>query len=147
MDVSSYLNAIIHNFNVDRLEMVFDVRNMGELMDPKQTSDYLQSIEKNVTFIPVGIKKEPVQRGRRFLYFVDLTESASDTECLTLNERVFSCPAADPKDVVKIRKRKQKAKSSTETSSAKRRPKKQSQKPKITKKLKQIALMSAQTSQ
>lgn len=137
MEVIDYLNANIQYFNVELLEMVFDVQNTGNMLDAKQTSDFLQSVEANVTLTPIAIKKEP--REMRFLYFVDLTES-SDTE-----GRFSSCGAfaANPDVVVKTgRKRKQRAKSSPGITSAKKRSKEKSTKPRVTKKLERIILMS-----
>lgn len=134
MEVIDYLNANIQHFNIDLLEYVFDVHHVGDMLTAKQTSEYLQSIEDNVILTPIVIKKEPVHRELRFLYFVDLTESSDDTE-----SRIPPCGtfvADDTEAIVKpARKRKQRAKRTTETTSAKKQSKlKKSQKPKVTKK-------------
>lgn len=142
MDVINYLNANIKHFNVDLLEYVFELQSMGSMLNAKDTSDFLHSVEENVTITPIVIKKEPVPRELQFLYFVDLTESSDDTEGRFPSRRQF---ATDSQTVTKTgRKRKQRAKErSSETSSAKKRSK--SQKPKVTKKLEQIILMSTQS--
>lgn len=121
MDVVDYLNANIHYFNVDYLELIFDVHNTGDLLDAKQTYEFLQSVEENVTLTPIVIKKEP--RKLKVLCFVDLTESSDDTEVRLPSRIPF---AADPEIVVETgRKRKQRVKRSSGQSSAKRRSKSQ----------------------
>lgn len=127
----SYLTKIIDDFNVERLEQAFDVQSMLFFIDPNQTRDYLKSIEFNVTFSPVIVKREPIDHDK-CVYFVDLTENGSDTE-----ERL-SAMATWPKSMaieskngpVKNKKRKEKSRrSSKDSSSAKRRSEKRSKEP------------------
>ena len=137
MDVVDYLNANIQYFNVDYLELMFDVQNTGDLLDARQTCDFLQSVEENVTFTPIVIKREPRPRKLKVLCFVDLTESSDDTE----GRLSF---AADPEVIVETgRKRKQRVKRSSGQSSAKKRSK--SQKSKVTKKLEQLILVPTES--
>lgn len=122
MEVIDYLNTNIQYFNVDHLELVFDVRNTGELLDARQTYEFLQSIEENVPIAPM-LRKLKVQ------IFVDLTESSDDMEGRLSAHIPFD---ADPKDIVDTgRKRKQRVKRSPGQSSAKKRTK--AEKSKVTK--------------
>lgn len=43
MDVNAYLGEIIHDFDVERLEMVFDLQNIGDLLDANETDHILKS--------------------------------------------------------------------------------------------------------
>lgn len=144
MDVIDYLNANIQFFNVELLEMVFDVQNTGDMLDAKQTRDFLESVEENITITPIVIKREPIPREMRVLYFVDLTDGPDDIERRIPSFGTFS-DAASPEAVVKPgRKRKQReSKRSMDTLSVEKRSK--SQKTKVTKKLERIVLMSTQS--
>lgn len=60
MNVSEYLGASVHKFNVELLEMVFDVQNMGKLLDSKDTIEFLQKIEQNINSI-TGTKGQRIK--------------------------------------------------------------------------------------
>lgn len=60
MDVSEYLSANVHKLNVELLEMVFDVQNMGKLLDSKDTIEFLQKIEQNINSI-TGTKGQRIK--------------------------------------------------------------------------------------
>lgn len=141
MDVIDYLNANIRYFNVDYLELMFDVQNVGDLLDAKQTYEFLQSVEDNVTLTPIVIKKEPMPRKLKVLCFVDLTESSDDTEGRIPSRIPFA--AGSEVNVETGRKRKQRVKRSSGQSSAKKRTK--SQKSKVTKKLEQLILVPTES--
>lgn len=110
MDVNDYLRANIHSFNVELLEMVFDVQNMGDLLDSKDTNDFLQNIEKYFKFSRsvVGRSKED-KKEMRNVCFIKLTENSSGAEGRTLS--VGTWPFTYPKNGAKSCKSKQKSKS------------------------------------
>lgn len=115
MDVNDYLRANIHNFNVEYLEMVFDLQNMAEIMDSKETSVFLQNIEAQFKFDPSNIQKE---REMRFLYFVHSASNSCDTT--DRFSSIATWKLADPK-ASSTKRRKNKQKSKSEISSTKRR--------------------------
>lgn len=134
MNVNGYLNENSNNFDVDFLVKTFDVQNMGDLLDPNETIDYLQSIERTLQkTVPVAnVKEEPIQHEVHIpsLYFIDLT-TESDTE-----SRMKSIEASILANGRK-QKQKSKPKRSPEPASAKRQPKKRT-----TKKFNPLILMS-----
>lgn len=145
MDVNRYLNKNIHKFNVELLEIVFGVENMGELLDFKQTSEFLQSIENDVTFRPDVIKKEPVCTEMRFLYFVDLTEIESSSDTDSRVSPISAWPIANVKNVTKPKGRTPRANRSPEASATVIcRPKKTK---KLTEKLSEVTITSKVKSQ
>lgn len=60
MDVSEYLSANVYKFNVELLEIVFDVQNMGKLLDSEDTIEFLQKIEQNINSI-TGTKGQRIK--------------------------------------------------------------------------------------
>lgn len=64
MDVSEYLSANVHKFNVKLLETVFDVQNMGKLLDSKDTIEFMRKIEQNINSI-TGIKGQRIKIQRK----------------------------------------------------------------------------------
>lgn len=53
VECKKYLEKIIDDFNVELLEKVFDVENVGMFVHPKQIKEYLQNIQVKIKFSSV----------------------------------------------------------------------------------------------
>lgn len=113
MDVNGYLSENIDKFNVKKLEIIFDLKKMGDLLDSSQIAEYLNKIENN-SYNGSPVEEKPRQRTMAFVYYFDLSENGVS-------------PSTVKQKIIKSRKSNQKIKNSPpEKISAKRPPKKRS---------------------
>lgn len=147
MDVKRYLNRNVHKFNVDLLEKMFDLENMGDMLDVKQTSEFFKSI--NTTVVKQKRKKTPIKQDKavraqmNLFYFVDVDTQNIRNDANEIDNGVGCTMNDSKKKTVKGQRRKNEANSPPSV-----RPKKTSQATKkLQKQLNDMTVSAAQITQ